>query len=987
MHHLVYRNTIFLLIALFAAFKADGAITDYSVTHYTNENGLPQNSVRGIELDKEGFLWIATEAGLVRFDGQHFKVYDRNHYPVMRSNRIFAIWLNHAGRICFRVAFDRTSGDYTFDEHGQILRYPYQPYSGKTAQFKNNRFRIWQDTVFYEAKGRTLWKTGVTGLRHQGLHYWGQMNGKCYYRNDQGEIWSIDSVRNKVQVHIKGLPLCRKSNVTRTGSTYNVYKQNDTLYIGVDKGIYQICERSKGELEALLVLKTDIDDIHIYRYYPQLNLHLIGTFTHGLYLIRSKQFTTCKHLNGFGNYYPQVPFGDSGVLTDRGIVYPTSSRFDYPFKNPITYRGLLLDRAGNYWVNRTLLDSFQIVKLDSKLHVVKSLPSAYTAYCFRETLDGRIWMTSFQGKHLGYINKDSLLWLPRLWGEKLVQTFLPQDNETFWLGGVNILAKLNLKTGQLLHYKSLENFTIETLYLDKDKVLWIGTTGNGFFALKQDSIYKLPLDKNAGLKDVHTFMEDKSGFIWMSTNNGLFRCKKNDLDQFIAGKTREVYYQCFKKESGFNTNEFNGSCTPSGIILGNGKFSLPSLDGLVQYYPDSIHQALPESKIFIDKFLVDGQEQDIGRDLSLPPSFQHIEIEVVSPFFGLADNQKLEYNVKGLDHNWYPVNNENKIELNRFPYGNYTLHFRKRAGFGPDNFVTLSLNFHVNPFFYQTWYFRLGLIMITGLLVFLFIRARYAYLIKRNKVLEGVITQRTAHLDNANRLKEKILMMVGHDLQSPLHFLSHLSKINVEAVALKQHDKVGQVSQHIDSATKKITTFVEEFSLWARVQDEAFNLRKTEFPMSTLIADLQDFSRDILHFSGNTLECSVADNYLLYTNMELLKAVLRNLIDNANKHTKNGLIRINCIGSGDSCQITVTDNGAGISEDRLKKINELLFKARHATLAEPANGRLGYQFIADFAHRLQADISINSEKDRGTTVCVSGIAIAKFTRKAEKQLT
>ncbi len=154
-----------------------------------------------------------------------------------------------------------------------------------------------------------------------------------------------------------------------------------------------------------------------------------------------------------------------------------------------------------------------------------------------------------------------------------------------------------------------------------------------------------------------------------------------------------------QKESGFNTNEFNGSCTPSGITLGNGKFSFPSLDGLVQFYPDSIHEALPDSKIFIDKFQVDGKEQDIGRDLSLPPSFQHIEVEVAAPFFGLPDNQQLEYNVKGLDHNWYPVNNENKIVLNRFSYGNYILQFRKQAGFGPNNFITTSLSFYIRPFF------------------------------------------------------------------------------------------------------------------------------------------------------------------------------------------------------------------------------------------------------------------------------------------------
>jgi signal transduction histidine kinase len=350
----------------------------------------------------------------------------------------------------------------------------------------------------------------------------------------------------------------------------------------------------------------------------------------------------------------------------------------------------------------------------------------------------------------------------------------------------------------------------------------------------------------------------------------------------------------------------------------------------------------------------------------------------------LYDNQKLECNVKGLDQNWYPVNN-NKIVLNRFPYGSYTLQLRKRAGFGINNFITTSLNFKVVPFFYQAWYFKLGLILVAGLLIFLFVKIRYTYLLKRNKELEQVIIQRTAHLDNANRLKEKMLMMVGHDLQSPLHFLSHLSKMNSEAVVLKHHDRVDEVSRHINSTTQKISTFVEEFSLWARVQDETFNLTKTEFPISALIADLQHFSKDILQFNGNVLKCDVHNDYLLHTNVELLKAVLRNLIDNANKHTKDGLIRVSCIDRNNTCTITVADNGEGISGERLQKINDLILKARQSGITEPANGRLGYQFIADFVNLLQADISITSEKDKGTTVCLSGIAICTIPEQQEKQ--
>jgi K+-sensing histidine kinase KdpD len=230
------------------------------------------------------------------------------------------------------------------------------------------------------------------------------------------------------------------------------------------------------------------------------------------------------------------------------------------------------------------------------------------------------------------------------------------------------------------------------------------------------------------------------------------------------------------------------------------------------------------------------------------------------------------------------------------------------------------------------------------------------------------------HLDNANRLKEKMLMMVGHDLQSPLHFLNYLSKENREALADKHHEKASQVSGQIESTSKKLYAFVDEFSLWARVQDSTFNLTKTTFFLSELIEELQFFFNDILQFRGNTLECKLQSDYELYTNIDLLKAVLRNLIDNANKHTRDGLIQINCSGvQGDSCQITVSDNGGGMSVEELEKINTLILNARKSSVTELSNGRLGYQFIIDFVMRLEADVNIISEKDKGTTVAINGI--------------
>lgn len=57
--------------------QAQNGVTGYSVTRYTDENGLPQNSVSSITCDSNGFLWLATEDGLVRFDGQSFFIFSK----------------------------------------------------------------------------------------------------------------------------------------------------------------------------------------------------------------------------------------------------------------------------------------------------------------------------------------------------------------------------------------------------------------------------------------------------------------------------------------------------------------------------------------------------------------------------------------------------------------------------------------------------------------------------------------------------------------------------------------------------------------------------------------------------------------------------------------------------------------------------------------------------------------------------------------------
>ena len=82
------RSLLLLLCLLpFLALKGQTSLSDYSVVNYNSDNALPQNSIKGMTFDRNGFLWMATEMGLVRFDGRNFREYNMDNSPALLANR------------------------------------------------------------------------------------------------------------------------------------------------------------------------------------------------------------------------------------------------------------------------------------------------------------------------------------------------------------------------------------------------------------------------------------------------------------------------------------------------------------------------------------------------------------------------------------------------------------------------------------------------------------------------------------------------------------------------------------------------------------------------------------------------------------------------------------------------------------------------------------------------------------------------------------
>jgi signal transduction histidine kinase len=135
-----------------------------------------------------------------------------------------------------------------------------------------------------------------------------------------------------------------------------------------------------------------------------------------------------------------------------------------------------------------------------------------------------------------------------------------------------------------------------------------------------------------------------------------------------------------------------------------------------------------------------------------------------------------------------------------------------------------------------------------------------------------------------------------------------------------------------------------------------------------LLQELGLFFREMLEANGNRLLLLTSAHYILNTDRELLKMILRNIIDNANKYARNCDISISVSTETDGyIAITVADTGEGMSEPILKRIHDRIAQASTAAGIE-RNSRLGYQMIIDFATRLEAKLEVQSERGKGTSV-------------------
>lgn len=1020
MVQLLLFSCLFLVQAI-----AQPQFYQHKLIHYNDETGMPSNDVTGFAEDANGNFWFSTQFGVLKFDGRNFNTYNTTNLPNLTSNRVFAMGADSTGTIFFA---DENETVHAIDRSGKIeyrpgyvarrnmllSRFGYVMDIRSQVRNKQDSLHLMQPFTLHAWNNSLAHEFFIAGrgkayfIINSNLRYWdaGRLTELAYFPNQilrhfslNKKLYTIDQ-QGKIHVFSERHKLPVSYSISRMLAAYGDYAPFDikkTAVFANESGAFlQYNNRIYAFREAgdTLSMSLCLDNIQLplargIHFSERYATYIIHTGTDGFYLVKNKPFTTRIKENGAAlenSFMASVEIRPQTIFTANGIVF-TPQGSETLFRQYHIINTLLKDRKKQIWYAR--LDS--LICVDSNFRYLRSyhLPDTYLTG-IAEDPNGKIWCIT--NNSLMKLEGDSLRFVYERRNEMSRTECIYFINDSIaWIGSSRGLFRCNLQTAKCDTVMEMNGKYIRHLYKAADGKIWIGTYGNGFYCYDGKTFHTLPLDRSGYLSSSHCFMEDGRGFMWIPTNKGLFQVLLAELNAFMEGKTEQVYYHYYDKNNGFLTNEFNGGCDPVGLRLSDGRFSLPSMNGIVVFDPAKIIPELPANDLYIDRVRVDTSEVDVNGELQFKPGAQNLRFEVSTPYFGNRANLLIEYRVRNHDKLWKPVDPDGAIEISYLPAGKYILELRKQSGFGPDNYVTLSRHFSITAFFYETTLFRILLALLFVAAVYWVFRTRLKQLEDRKKMLEELVQIRTEALnqsveqlqatvvelktseDNLHKstlMKDKLTSVVLHDIRSPVRFIDLLSNHLQHALANGNKEQLPGLAAELKKTTGHLNVFTKEFLIWLTAQQSGFRVRNEYILFAELCEETNLFFRNILEWNDNALVLEMDKKIGIWSDRQLLKIILHNLIDNANKHTESGRISLSASIHGTNVLITVTDTGKGISPNILAKLQRGLCESDPDFFIAENDGSFGYRIIKDFADRIGATISIESEEGKGTGVSI-----------------
>lgn len=228
------------------------------------------------------------------------------------------------------------------------------------------------------------------------------------------------------------------------------------------------------------------------------------------------------------------------------------------------------------------------------------------------------------------------------------------------------------------------------------------------------------------------------------------------------------------------------------------------------------------------------------------------------------------------------------------------------------------------------------------------------------------------YLNEVNATKDKFFSIIAHDLKSPLNTIVGFLQLLNDHVEAFTTDELKNFAGSMNKSVKNLLGLLDNLLQWSRSQTGTMEYNPTDIHLKELINENISLLTGHAQSKGITLANHVPDQLYIKADMNMLQVVFRNLLSNAVKFTRNGgEVFVGVIATENSINISVKDNGVGMSPEKLEKLFNIgSHHISNGTAQEKGNG-LGLILCKEFVEKNKGKIRVESYPGKGTSFIVS----------------
>jgi ligand-binding sensor domain-containing protein/signal transduction histidine kinase len=939
---------------------------NYTIRSWQSQDGLPEETVQAFAQTADGYLWVGTSGGLLRFDGARFSLFAHENTPAFGENSVFCLLAAHDGRLWIG-----TDGSGLIEWRNGVFK-AYSAESGQTADFvraltEDHNGLLWvatDDGLFWAKDGRLERADKPLGLPVFNVH--------AVLEDSTGRIWvggsRLYSVKDG-QPHEYSLP----DNDSRNKVKSFLQTGDGSIWVGTVGGLFRLRPGSEKFEPVPGVFGT----IRTLREAPSGELWA-GSIGEGIFRIRGDQATRLNapsplvsntvlsiFVDADRNLWigtqagmmrlsrtpvrvvelPSAADSDFGTvaLDTDGTLWAASnqlvhvehehaSAFRFPGLADVRVRNLLRSRNGSLWIGTDGSGVYHLLAHGMKHFTTREGLVNNFIRVFLESRDGSLWIGTDNG--VSHLDRDGIHNFTAQNGlvYNSIRSLLEDRDGTIWIGTEHGLSRY--RNGQFLHDRitaTLGDEKVWALHQDADGGLWIGTRAHGLYRYRNEELSHYTTANGLASDSIYCILEDKHGNFWFSGPSGVMLLNRDELDAQATNREQPLSLRIFRADEGGKPAQFYGGTQPAGALTSAGEAWFPTSQGLWSIRPDELEHPLI-SNLYIDTVTVDGRPAPLTGKLNLEAGSRRVEIAWEPVSLGSQEELRFRYRLDGYDRGWTYANAQQRLATyTNLSAGPYTFLVEAWETDQPGHIARASIGFAKKPYFYRTPWFIALCVLLVALLSILAYQTRMKQVHERFK---AVLAERT-------RLAREM-----HD--TLIQGCVSISAL-LEAASSREVDDDESRLHLIDYAATQIRATVDE------ARQAVWNLRGEEGAIVDLETALQRMAERIgrehdvemtWRLTGKPFANSLPATH------ELMM-VAREAVFNAILHGHAKRLEVEICYAAESLSLTVKDDGEG-------------FDSAEAF----AEGHFGLRGMRERISRFDGKFAIESSPRCGTRVKV-----------------